>query len=156
MDRIAAAFQTRRGSARRFRVASAGCSRLLLQLDDVSRFPHAFRFAQASALVAVLDTLSLPYILLGDFNDEPGSRTISLFRQRAIEVRKSSLDRLTFSSTEPTKEIDFIFAMPAAAWYVGAARPVTERIYGKTADRISRAQHTVRVWDQPSLTRSAA
>lgn len=36
----------------------------------------AFRFAQAEALAAVLDTISLPVLLLGDFNDEPTSRTM--------------------------------------------------------------------------------
>ena len=86
----------------------------------------AFRFAQASALAAVLDTISVPYILLGDFNDEPGSRTLTLFQQRAVELAKPASDRLTFSSTEPVKEIDFVFAAPAAAWGGGSARPVTE------------------------------
>ncbi len=86
----------------------------------------AFRFAQASRLTQYLDTLSLPYILLGDFNDEPGSRTLALFQQRAVEARKPADDHFTFSSTAPTKEIDFIFAAPARAWRVQGARPVTE------------------------------
>ena len=87
-----------------------------------------FRFAQASALAAVLDTLSVPYILLGDFNDEPGSRTLELFQRRATELKKLEADRMTFSSTDPTKEIDFVFAAPAASWSAGVARPVTERV----------------------------
>lgn len=87
-----------------------------------------FRFAQASALAAVLDTLSLPYILLGDFNDEPGSRTLDLFHRRASELKKPEADRMTFSSTVPTKEIDFVFVAPAAAWTVSPARPVIERV----------------------------
>jgi endonuclease/exonuclease/phosphatase family metal-dependent hydrolase len=88
----------------------------------------AFRFAQASTLAAVLDTLSRPYVLLGDFNDQPGSRTIALFRARAAEARKPAAEHLTFSSTAPEKEIDFIFAAPAGAWEVGEARVVRERI----------------------------
>lgn len=86
----------------------------------------AFRFAQASALTRFLDSLTVPYLLLGDFNDEPGSRTLALFRQRAVEAAKEADDRLTFSSTDPVKEIDFIFAAPSNAWSVGSARPVTE------------------------------
>lgn len=85
-----------------------------------------FRFAQASRLSQYLDTLSLPYILLGDFNDEPGSRTIALFQRRAVEAKKPADDHFTFSSTAPTKEIDFVFAAPAGAWRVRGARPVTE------------------------------
>lgn len=88
----------------------------------------AFRFAQASALAAVLDTLSRPYVLLGDFNDEPGSRTLALFRARAAEARKPANEHFTFSATAPEKEIDFIFAAPAGAWEVGEAQVVRERL----------------------------
>lgn len=88
----------------------------------------AFRFAQARALTAVLDTLRVPYILLGDFNDQPGSRTLALFAQRAEELAKPADDRLTFPSTEPVKEIDFVFAAPIGAWSLGPARSVPERL----------------------------
>jgi endonuclease/exonuclease/phosphatase family metal-dependent hydrolase len=87
-----------------------------------------FRLKQATALTTVLDTLRIPYVLLGDFNDEPGSRTLALFRARALEVEKPASDRLTFSSTAPEKEIDFVFVAPAAAWRSQGARPVTERM----------------------------
>jgi len=85
-----------------------------------------FRFAQATALTQVLDTLSHPYLLLGDFNDEPGSRTLALFHARATEVAKPAADRFTFSSTAPEKEIDFVFAAPRARWRVRGARSITE------------------------------
>jgi len=85
-----------------------------------------FRFAQASALTTYLDALKTPYILLGDFNDEPESRTLALFKQRAAEAKKPAADRFTFSSTEPNKEIDFIFTSPAAAWRAREVRVITE------------------------------
>ena len=88
----------------------------------------AFRVAQATHLTTVLDTLSLPWILLGDFNDEPGSTTLALFTSRATEARKPTADHFTFSATEPVKEIDFIFAAPRDAWEVGAARVVNEPV----------------------------
>jgi endonuclease/exonuclease/phosphatase family metal-dependent hydrolase len=84
------------------------------------------RFAQAQALTRVLDTLSRPWVLLGDFNDRPGSRTLALFSARAAEARKPDRDHFTFSSTAPAQEIDFIFASPARSWRVGEARVVTE------------------------------
>lgn len=84
------------------------------------------RFAQASVLAGVLDTVQRPYLLLGDFNDTPDSRTLALFRARARELPKPADDHFTFSSTEPVKEIDFIFASPAAAWANGAVTVVSE------------------------------
>ena len=44
----------------------------------------SFRLRQATALTTVLDTLRMPYVLLGDFNDEPGSRTLGLFTARCL------------------------------------------------------------------------
>jgi len=82
----------------------------------------AFRFAQAEALTKYLDDLKTPYILLGDFNDLPGSRTVALFKARAGEARKPEADRFTFSATAPAREIDFIFFAPTSEW---RAREVT-------------------------------
>ncbi|MGH7447943.1 MAG: endonuclease/exonuclease/phosphatase family protein [Longimicrobiales bacterium] len=88
----------------------------------------SFRFTQATEVAAFLDTLTAPYILAGDFNDEPGSRTLELFQVRAREARKPRDARLTFSSTDPAKEIDFIFAAPADAWSAGMVAVVPETI----------------------------
>lgn len=85
-----------------------------------------FRFAQAETLTKYLDALKTPYVLLGDFNDEPGSRTLALFKQRAAEAAKPAADRFTFSSTEPTKEIDFVFTALAAGWRAREVRVITE------------------------------
>lgn len=86
-----------------------------------------FRFAQASTLARALDELARPYVLLGDFNDEPGSRTLELFHARADEAEKPAAERATFPSPAPTKEIDFVFAAPHGAWQVGPTRVVDER-----------------------------
>jgi endonuclease/exonuclease/phosphatase family metal-dependent hydrolase len=87
-----------------------------------------FRFAQAEALAKYLDALETPYILLGDFNDVPESRTLALFKARAAEAAKPAADRFTFSSTEPAREIDFIFVAPAAEWRTRDVRVIDERI----------------------------
>jgi len=86
----------------------------------------AFRFLQAATLASVLDTLSHPYILLGDLNDEPGSRTLALFHERAQEAAKPAADAFTFSSDDPRKEIDFIFAAPRTGWQVRETRVIQE------------------------------
>jgi endonuclease/exonuclease/phosphatase family metal-dependent hydrolase len=85
-----------------------------------------FRFAQAEALTRYLDALPMPYVLLGDFNDVPESRTLALFKAGAMEAAKPAADRFTFSSTDPTREIDFIFAAPAAAWQARDVRVIDE------------------------------
>lgn len=87
-----------------------------------------FRFAQARALASVLDTLSHPYLLLGDLNDEPGSRTVQLFRARAREAAKPEGARLTFPSGDPVKEIDYVFGSPAGRWQVREVRVIAEPI----------------------------
>lgn len=86
------------------------------------------RFRQASALSRVLDALPHPWILLGDFNDEPGSRTLALFHQRATEAVKAEGHRFTFSTDDPRKEIDFVFAAPTTGWDILEARVVDERL----------------------------
>lgn len=88
----------------------------------------SFRFAQASTLAAVLDTLRLPWVLLGDFNDLPDSRTLALFRARALEARKSEDARLTFPSDVPEREIDYVFAAPPARWRVRTVSVIDERV----------------------------
>lgn len=87
-----------------------------------------FRFAQAQTLTEFLDALRNPYILLGDFNDEPGSRTLGLFTTRAADAVKPRADHFTFSSTDPVKEIDFIFMAPREAWTTGEVRVIDEKV----------------------------
>lgn len=87
-----------------------------------------FRYAQAQVVAAHLDALTTPYILLGDFNDVPESRTLALFTARATEARKPAADRFTFSSTTPDKEIDFIFHAPASAFTAREVRVIDEPV----------------------------
>jgi endonuclease/exonuclease/phosphatase family metal-dependent hydrolase len=87
-----------------------------------------FRFAQAETLAKHLDGVKGPYVLLGDFNDLPESRTLALFRTRAAEAAKPADARFTFPSDAPAREIDFIFAAPASAWRATEVRVVDERV----------------------------
>lgn len=87
-----------------------------------------FRFAQASFLAERLKKLTGPWVLLGDFNDEPGSRTIEMFRGMAKEAVKPAGDRFTFSSVKPEKEIDFVFVWPADRWDVKSVKVLDEKV----------------------------
>ncbi|QDU65211.1 endonuclease/exonuclease/phosphatase family protein [Engelhardtia mirabilis] len=86
----------------------------------------AFRFAQATALAEFLADLGQPYILLGDFNDGPNSRTLGLFRALATEAAKPPSDPLTFPADGALKEIDFVFCSPPADWSVESVDVIDE------------------------------
>jgi endonuclease/exonuclease/phosphatase family metal-dependent hydrolase len=76
------------------------------------------RFAQAQALAEFVRELRNPWILLGDFNDAPQSRTLNLLRDMGQEVEKLDargapavgVERFTFSADAPTHEIDYVLA----------------------------------------------
>ena len=85
-----------------------------------------FRYAQATSVKKFLDQLTIPYILLGDFNDQPDSRTLQLLKQGILQAEKPATDRMTFSSTKPTMEIDFILAAPRSFWKFGEVSVIDE------------------------------
>lgn len=82
----------------------------------------AFRFAQASVVSKFINDLEIPYVLLGDFNDIQGSRTLDLLSKNTLSVEKPGENHFTFSSTKPSLEIDFIFAAPQHRWEVQDSR----------------------------------
>jgi endonuclease/exonuclease/phosphatase (EEP) superfamily protein YafD len=86
------------------------------------------RYAQVEALAAVLDTVSLPIVLLGDFNDVPGSRTLQRWEARFAALAPPSDDPFTFSSTAPSKTIDHILLAPPGRWEGRSARVVTDTL----------------------------
>ncbi|NNF41995.1 MAG: metallophosphoesterase [Phycisphaerales bacterium] len=88
----------------------------------------AERFAQAEALIAHVETLDGPVVLAGDFNDEPGSRTITLLRERFVEVAKPAGERFTFPAGTPDREIDYVFLRPAAGLRGISARVIDEPV----------------------------
>lgn len=88
----------------------------------------AYRYAQAQVVAAALDTIRHPVILLGDFNDDPASRTLALFRARAQELPKPVEDHFTFSSTKPDQEIDYIFLRAATRWIPLRGEVITEPV----------------------------
>lgn len=87
-----------------------------------------FRFAQAQALRKYLDQLPHPYLLMGDFNDVPDSRTVKLLANGASEAKKPAQDRFTITSLEPRMEIDFIFGFPASKWRFDNVRVIDDPI----------------------------
>ena len=85
------------------------------------------RFSQAQKLQQHLKTVDLPIVLLGDFNDQPGSRTLLLFADY-LEAKKPDGENLTWPANKPEVEIDFIFAAPADTWSVSEAKVVPEEV----------------------------
>ena len=87
-----------------------------------------FRFAQTRELNRFLDGLKTPYVLLGNFNDVPESRTLKLLQQGTIEAAKPEDDRFTFSSKKPSVEIDYIFASPSSRWAIEKVKVIDEPV----------------------------
>ena len=75
------------------------------------------RLAQANELLARIKDQSLPTIIAGDFNSTPGSAVLDLFAGQWT-VPDKGVDRLTFSSDKPNREIDFIMYRPDDAFRV--------------------------------------
>ncbi len=87
-----------------------------------------FRFQQAKELAKYLNSLTLPYILMGDFNDQPESRTLDLLSRGKLAAVKPKQDRFTFPSVTPAIEIDFIFAAPRDAWHLNFSRVLNGKL----------------------------
>ncbi len=85
-----------------------------------------FRLAQAQVVADYLDAATLPFLLMGDFNDVPESNTLGLFRQVATEAAKPAERSKTFPANDPTKEIDFVFYSSNGRWEAAGARVLDE------------------------------
>jgi len=85
-----------------------------------------YRWAQSQVVAEFLRTLETPFVLLGDFNDVPDSRTLQQFRELALEACKSKAASVTFPAPKPTQEIDFVFAGPLSHWRAASAQVVEE------------------------------
>ncbi|PHQ33866.1 endonuclease/exonuclease/phosphatase family protein [Rhodopirellula bahusiensis] len=88
----------------------------------------AVRFEQATKVREYIESLPNPAVLLGDFNDTPDSRTLKLFQEGFLEADKPADDPFTFSADKPDREIDFLFAAPAAKWSIKEVDVIDEPI----------------------------
>ena len=87
-----------------------------------------YRFEQARETIRRIETLETPWIVFGDFNDTPGSRTINAFEQISRNAQKPEDDAATFPADEPTIEIDFIMTGPPSAWMPATAMVIPETL----------------------------
>jgi endonuclease/exonuclease/phosphatase family metal-dependent hydrolase len=85
-----------------------------------------FRFAQATATAQHLEALAMPYVVLGDFNDQPGSRSLQLFSRGTRAAWDEPTP--TFPADAPRIPIDHVFAGPSSAWDVVDAAVVDEDV----------------------------
>ena len=119
------------------------CSIVDVHFDWVA--DDGFRFAQAEAVAARLAALDHRWILLGDFNATPGTRTRRLFGGLGREGDRPASGSKTWPATIPTIDIDTIIAGPAEAWsafdlrvvpetIASDHRPVVTRVTGKVVD----------------------
>ncbi|MDG2083391.1 MAG: endonuclease/exonuclease/phosphatase family protein [Planctomycetota bacterium] len=85
-----------------------------------------FRYAQAMETLRQIQTLDTPWIVFGDFNDVPESRTMNAFRQVGRDATKPIDSVATFPADQPTIEIDYIMIGPPSAWVPTSAWVIPE------------------------------
>ena len=85
-----------------------------------------FRFKQATETMDRIRALDTPWIVLGDFNDTPDSRTMRAFRALGRDASKPRDARGTFPADDPRIEIDFIVAGPPERWRIEEVEVVPE------------------------------
>lgn len=83
------------------------------------------RLAQARAVMDLYRDESLPVILAGDFNSKPNDVVMQLVESVFTNVDKGG-ERLTFSATDPSEEIDYVLFRPLAAFVVSRAEVLDE------------------------------
>lgn len=86
------------------------------------------RMAQANALCAHLEGLVEPYLLVGDFNDVPDSRTMARVRRSAQVIPKPASGRFTFPAEHPSREIDYLLHGRNGKWQASLASVVSEEV----------------------------
>ena len=87
-----------------------------------------FRFTQASETMARLRDLDTPWIVLGDFNDTPDSRTMRGFHALGRDASKPRDATATFPADDPRIEIDFIVTGPGDHWTVDEVEVIDEGV----------------------------
>ncbi|MGI9627778.1 MAG: endonuclease/exonuclease/phosphatase family protein [Longimicrobiales bacterium] len=85
------------------------------------------RLAQAVALEDHLAGEPHPTLLAGDFNSTPGSPVMDHLAS-SWEVVHKGVDRFTFSSYEPVREIDFFLYRPSSSFQVLDQQLLTEPV----------------------------
>ncbi len=88
---------------------------------------EAERLAQAHRLIETFADETVPVIVAGDFNSEPGSIVMKTMAQH-WQIAEKQASSLTFPADEPKKEIDFILYRPAAAFDIVESRVIDERL----------------------------
>lgn len=83
------------------------------------------RLAQADRLLETLADETRPVILAGDFNSTPDDEVIERFAGD-WDILSKGRDRLTFPSTNPQREIDYIMVRPARRFYALEHRVIDE------------------------------
>jgi endonuclease/exonuclease/phosphatase family metal-dependent hydrolase len=68
----------------------------------------AARVRQASTLISHVTQRTDPWLIMGDFNDQPGSRTLRLFDAVGQVAAKPAARHLTFPADTPVSELDHV------------------------------------------------
>jgi len=76
------------------------------------------RVMQAKKLNELFLANRYPTLLVGDLNDTPGSRAISLLETHWQASYDPELTAATYPSNDPTKKIDYVLSYPRKRWKI--------------------------------------
>ncbi|TZF86025.1 endonuclease (plasmid) [Pedobacter sp. BS3] len=85
----------------------------------------ANRILQANELVKIINQLSIPLIIAGDWNAQPSSQPIEILKQTLTPTCVNNC-LLTFPATKPDRTIDYIMYKPLEKFKVLNLRTVNE------------------------------
>ncbi len=123
--RLPAGAEPRSALAARVQMADAGREVVFVGIHLYRTLEE--RLCQAKRVVDAMADEATPVILAGDFNSTPDSEVMSLVRGGWTLPDKGE-DRLTFSSDDPRREIDFIGYRPAGVFEVVEQRVIDEPV----------------------------
>jgi len=102
------------------------CTAVAVHFDWVK--DDGFRFTQAAETIGNLESCELPWIVFGDFNDVPQSRTMQAFYAIGKPIKSSGGELLSFPAENPEIAIDSIIVGPPDQWAVSEGRVINEPI----------------------------
>lgn len=90
------------------RVAERELALACVHLDAGGR-NEDIRLEEARILIARLDALGLPAVVMGDFNAKPGSPTLAAFAAAGFQPVPKRGDPRTYDARKPSQEIDHLY-----------------------------------------------
>jgi endonuclease/exonuclease/phosphatase family metal-dependent hydrolase len=121
--RLPDGLEPRTALAARLRIGEPGEEIILVSIHLYATAEE--RYAQVTRLVEIYRDETVPIILAGDFNSRPDSEVMALL-EKWWHIPDKGDDHLTFPSSDPDREIDYIIYRPVDRFEVVDHRVIDE------------------------------